>query len=130
MTNTRSFDPATEPYVSLATFRRNGVEVKTPVWIAAVANRYYVFSTGDAGKVKRIRVTPKVRLAACDLRGSEIKSEWIDGEARLITDPKVIAAALAALRAKYGLQMKIGDFFAKLTGRMSKRAYIEITLSE
>jgi PPOX class probable F420-dependent enzyme len=129
MTNIRSFDPATEPYVSLATFRRNGVEVKTPVWIAAVANRYYVFSTGDAGKVKRIRVTSKIRMAACDMRGTEIKSEWVDGEARLISDPAVIAAALTALRAKYGLQMKLGDFFAKLTGRMNKRAYIEITLS-
>ena len=130
MTNTYSFDPATEPYVSLATFRRTGIEVKTPVWIAAVATRYYVFSSGDAGKVKRIRVNSKIRMAACDLRGAEIKSEWIDGEARLITDPAVIAAASTALRAKYGFQMKVGDFFAKLTGRMQKRTYIEITLGE
>src|SRR5262245_32779271 len=64
-----SFDPAVERYVNLATYRRNGAEVRTPVWIAGEGDRYYVFSAGEAGKVKRIRVTPRVRLAACDMRG-------------------------------------------------------------
>ncbi len=120
-----SFDPASEPYVSLATFRRSGVEVKTPVWIAGTAGRYYVFSAGDAGKVKRIRNDPRVRLAACDLRGN-VRGDWIEGRARIVSDPATIAVALAALRAKYGLQMRFGDFFAKLTGRFGRRAYIEI----
>jgi PPOX class probable F420-dependent enzyme len=66
--NSSRFDPAADKYVSLATYRRNGVEVKTPVWIADVSRLYYVFSAGDAGKVKRIRATPRVRLAACDVR--------------------------------------------------------------
>jgi uncharacterized protein len=68
--NSLCFYPAAEKYVSLATYRRNGVEVKTPVWIAKVAGRYYVFSAGDAGKVKRIRATPRVRLAPCDWRSA------------------------------------------------------------
>ncbi|HEY6642049.1 PPOX class F420-dependent oxidoreductase [Povalibacter sp.] len=127
MNDLRPFDPAGETYVSLATYRRNGAEVRTPVWIARGDDRYYVFSAGDAGKVKRIRVTPRVRLAACDLRGN-VKSAWIDGEARLITEPTGIAAALQALRRKYGLQMRLTDFFAKLSGRFQKRAYIEISL--
>jgi PPOX class probable F420-dependent enzyme len=129
MNNTRPFDPAAETYVSLATYRRNGVEVETPVWIGALANRYYVFSTGDAGKVKRIRANPQIRLAACDVRG-KVSSDWITGTARIVTEPAVIAAALQALRAKYGWQMRIGDFFASLTGRMRKRAYLEITLAD
>ena len=49
------FDPAVESYVNLATFRRNGREVRTPVWIAGADCLYYVFSEGNAGKVKRIR---------------------------------------------------------------------------
>jgi uncharacterized protein len=129
MSAARPFDPGSERYVNLATFRRNGAEVRTPVWIAAAGNRYYVFSAGDAGKIKRIRVTPRVRLAACDLRG-EVKSNWIDGDARIVSESTVIATALQALRNKYGLQMRSTDFFAKLTGRFRKRAYIEITLSE
>jgi uncharacterized protein len=127
MTDARPFDPANEPYVSLATFRRNGMEVKTPVWIAENQGRYYVFSAGDAGKVKRIRATSRVRLAACDLRGN-VSSEWIEGDARIVSEPSVLAAALQALRTKYGLQMRFTDFFAKLSGRFGKRAYLEITL--
>ena len=93
----------------------------------SAGDRYYVFSVGDAGKVKRIRVTPRVRLAACDVRGN-VKSAWVDGEARVVSDPAVVAVALQALRVKYGLQMRFTDFFAKLSGRFRKRAYIEIVL--
>ena len=42
--NSLIFDPATQKYVSLATYRRNGIEVKTPVWIAEVARCYYISS--------------------------------------------------------------------------------------
>jgi PPOX class probable F420-dependent enzyme len=123
----RPFDPAREPYVSLATFRRNGREVCTPVWIAAAGDEYFVFSTGDAGKVKRIRATGRVRMAACDVRG-KVKSEWIEGHGRIVAEPNEVAVALSALGRKYGWKMAIGNFFAKLTGRYAKRAYLGIRL--
>ena len=119
------FDPATEKYVSLATYRRNGVEVKTPVWIAEVARRYYVFSAGDAGKVKRIRATSRVRIAACDVRGN-IQSPWTEARARIISDPALIAQVRVALRRKYGLMMGLVDAMATVTGRIRRRAYIEV----
>jgi len=125
--NSPSFEPATEQYVSLATYRRNGAEVKTPVWIAGVAERYYVFSAGDAGKVKRIRATPRVRLAACDVRGN-LRSDWIEARARIVSEPALIVEARKALRAKYGLLMRLIDVMATMTGRMRRRAYIEIKL--
>lgn len=127
--NATPFDPAKAQYVNLVTFRRNGIEVKTPVWIAEAQGLYYAFSAGDAGKVKRIRVMPRIRMAACDIRGN-IKSEWLEGTARIVSEPGVIATALRALRAKYGLQMRFTDFFATLSGRIRKRAYIEIRLSD
>jgi hypothetical protein len=37
-------------YFSLATFRKNGNAVATPVWFAPAGNTFYVFSAGDAGK--------------------------------------------------------------------------------
>ena len=122
------FDPAREKYVSLATFRRNGAEVKTPVWIAPLRGRHYVFSEGDAGKVKRIRSTPRVRLAACDIRG-RISSDWIDGQARIVTDPALLSEVQAAFTGKYGLIMRLTDFMARLTGKFGRRAYIEIELA-
>jgi PPOX class probable F420-dependent enzyme len=122
------FDPGVEKYVSLATYRRNGVEVKTPVWIADVAGRYYVFSAGDAGKVKRIRATPRVRLAPCDVRG-EVRGPWIEAHARIVLDPTLIVVARRALRHKYGLLMGLTDAIATITGRIRRRAYIEIELA-
>src|SRR5450755_557055 len=122
------FDPATEKYVSLATYRRNGVEVKTPVWIAEVAGRYYVFSAGDAGKVKRIRATPRVQLAACDVRGN-VRSAWIEARAQIVVDPALIVEVRKALRSKYGLLMRFTDVMATMTGRIRRRAYIEIELT-
>jgi PPOX class probable F420-dependent enzyme len=123
--NPPGFEPAAEKYVSLATYRRSGAEVKTPVWIAGAAGRYYVFSAGDAGKVKRIRATPRVRLAACDIRGN-VRGAWIDARARIVEEPAVIVEARRALRRKYGLVMLLTDGIATLTGRMRRRAYIEI----
>jgi PPOX class probable F420-dependent enzyme len=125
--NSLHVDPATEKYVSLATYRRNGVEVKTPVWIAKVAGRYYVFSEGDAGKVKRIRATPRVQLAACDVRGN-VRSAWVEARARIVLDPALIVKVRKALRSKYGLLMRLIDVMATVTGRIRRRAYIEIEL--
>jgi hypothetical protein len=36
--------------------------------------------------------------------------------------------AYRALRRKYGWQMKIGDFFSKLSGRYDKRAIVELEI--
>jgi PPOX class probable F420-dependent enzyme len=121
------FDPATERYVSLGTYRRNGQEVRTPVWLAEHDGRFYVFSEGNAGKVKRIRANGRARLAACDMRG-RLKSDWLEARGRLVDDPALIKRVYAALRKKYGLSMRITDFFSKLLKRYDKRAIIELRL--
>lgn len=116
-----------EPYLNLATFRRSGAAVETPVWFAAHAGRLYVFSEGDAGKVKRLRANPSIRVAACNVRG-RVKGAWLDGRARRIDDPAQVAAAYRALRRKYGWQMRVADFFSKLTGRFDRRAILELEI--
>lgn len=114
-------------YISLATFRRSGAEVATPVWFAALGARLYVFTMADSGKVKRLRHTPRARVAPADVRGS-VRGGWQPATARLLTDPGAIDRAHAALRAKYGLQAWVADFFSRLTGRIRRRAWIEIEL--
>jgi PPOX class probable F420-dependent enzyme len=123
-----AFDPGKEAYVSLATFRRDGREVRTPVWIAAAVGRYYVFSEGDAGKVKRIRATRRVRVAPCNYRGRVRGEHWIEGTGRVVVEPELIERAYRALRAKYGWQMWIGDRLSRLSGRYDRRAMLELDL--
>ena len=76
--------PGTDSYVSLATFRRDGREVRTPVWIAGDGPEYFIFSAGNAGKVKRIRANPRVRVASCNARGGDI-GEWREATARVLS---------------------------------------------
>ena len=121
-------DPARERYVSLATFRRDGREVRTPVWIAGADPSYYVFSEAHVGKVKRIRANGRARLAACTVSG-KITGPWRDASARIVTDAATIAKAYVLLRAKYGWAMRLTDFFSKLSGRFAKRVILEIELA-
>lgn len=122
------FDPAHETYVCLATYRRDGREVRTPVWIAAAEGRYYVFSEGHAGKVKRIRATQRVRVAPCDFRGRVRGELWLDGRGRVVEEPETLRRAYTALHRKYGWQMKLGDLFSRLSGRYARRAMLELEL--
>jgi PPOX class probable F420-dependent enzyme len=117
-----------ERYINFATFRRSGVAVETPVWFAPLEGKLYLFTSGTAGKVKRLRNSPRSRVAACDVRG-RLHGEWIDATARIVEEPETIKRAYEALRAKYGLQMWLTDFFSKLTGRIDKRAIVEIELA-
>ncbi len=56
-------------YISLATFRKNGVAVYTPVWFGEEDGKLYVMTRSDSGKYKRIRNNAQVRLAPCTQRG-------------------------------------------------------------
>jgi PPOX class probable F420-dependent enzyme len=112
-------------YLSLATFRRSGAEVKTPVWFATADGKLHVFTAGDSGKVKRLRHSSRARVAPSDARG-RVRGAWRDATARLVTEPQDIEHAHAALRAKYGLQMWLADLLARLLGRYHRRAWIEI----
>jgi PPOX class probable F420-dependent enzyme len=114
-----------ESYIALATFRRSGVAVVTPVWFAARDGNLYVFSAGNAGKVKRLRNDPSIRIAACNVRGT-VRGVWIEGRARLLDDREQIRRASEALRRKYGWQMWLADFFSRLSGRIEGRAYLEL----
>jgi len=120
-------DLAREPYVSLATFRRDGRTVETPVWIAGADGRLYVFTEAKAGKVKRLRREPRLRLAACSVRGG-IRGPWHEGRGRIVTEPDVETRAYDALLEKYGWQMRLANLGSRLTGRIDGRAVLELTI--
>ena len=118
---------ARERYVSLATFRRNGAEVRTPIWFALSGERLWMMTGGDSGKVKRLRHTSRVRVAASDGRGV-VHGPWREGTGRIAHDPREIADAQAMLRAKYGWQARVLDLFSRLSGRIRRRVWLEVTL--
>src|ERR1700674_1622054 len=58
-----------QKYISLATYRKNGAAVATPVWFGEEDGKLYVMTRSMFGKYKRIRNNPQVRVAPCTLRG-------------------------------------------------------------
>lgn len=115
---------ANENYLSLETYKRDGTPVLTPVWLAEENSTLYVYSLADAGKVKRIRNNPRVRVAPCDMRG-KLRGEWVDGHARIL-DGAEAEHANRLLDQKYGFMKKFGNLTSKLLGR--KRTFIAIQL--
>jgi len=117
----------TESYINLATFRRNGAAVETPVWFAILDGKLYVVTDGTSAKVKRLRATKKVRLAPCNVWGG-VTGEWVGGSGRILADKKLIDRAHTALCEKYGWQMWMLDTGSSLFGRIGRRAYLELTI--
>ena len=117
-----------ESYISLASYRKNGTLVQTPVWAAPLDGKLVVFTLRETYKVKRVQNNPAVRVAKCDVRG-KVLGEWHEGTCKIVTDAEHEKRAYAALRKKYGLMMRLGDIASTLTGRMKRRVVLEIALA-
>src|ERR671930_611340 len=76
---------AHQKYLNLETYRRTGQPVATPVWFAEAHGTLYMYSLANAGKVKRIRNNPRVRVMPCDMRGQP-QGEWVEATARIVDD--------------------------------------------
>jgi PPOX class probable F420-dependent enzyme len=114
-----------ETYLNLASYRRDGREVRTPVWVARDGADLVVYTNGRSGKVKRIRRSGRVRLAACDARG-KLRGDWVEARATLRDDPSALARGIDAIQRKYGWQAQLVMLGARLFGRWRDRAVIEI----
>jgi PPOX class probable F420-dependent enzyme len=111
-------DPS-ERYVLLTTFRRDGRGVPTPVWFAPLPDdpaTVAVITGRDAGKVKRLRHTPRCTLAPCDVRGRP-HGDAVEASGRVAEDPSEIALGTRALARRYGSQWWLLGLGARLRGR-------------
>jgi PPOX class probable F420-dependent enzyme len=90
-----------QKYISLTTFRKSGMPVKTPVWFAEIGQKLYVMTRNDSGKYKRIRNNADVTVAACTVRG-KITGPEFRGKAK-IAPRSEWKSAKQALNRKYWL---------------------------
>ena len=113
-----------EKYISLETFKKNGEGVKTPVWFVLHDGAFYAYTEADSWKVKRIRNNPRVRVAACSVRGA-VKGPWLDGRASLVEGDERRAAD-KLLDRKYFLKV-IFNVLTRLNRH--ERAMIKVDVS-
>lgn len=95
------------------------------MWFVVDRDVIYVYSLATAGKVKRIRNNPRVRIAPCDARG-RLTGAWVEATARIV-DERHAAQAHDLLRAKYGWMKWLADLFRKL--RPKPRAVLAIVVA-
>jgi|SRR5271165_1331121 len=88
-----------QKYISLTTFRKNGVGVPTPVWFGEEDGKLYVMTRHDLGKAKRIRNNPQLRVAPCTIRGTVTGPEF-PATARILP-PEDHARARQFINQKY-----------------------------
>ena len=92
---------AGKKYLSLASFRKNGEAVRTPLWFAEENGKLYFMTRDDSWKYKRIRNNPRVRVAPCTARG-RVTGPEVEARARVL-EPAQFPAARRALERKYWL---------------------------
>lgn len=113
-------------FVALTTFRRSGVPVSTPVWVARDGDALVVTTAEGTGKVKRLRHDPHVTVQPCTSRGRVLAGTVpVDGVAEVVRGPRAIAAA-GALKRKYGIQFRLVTLVARVRGSRRDRLILRI----
>ncbi|WP_106401579.1 PPOX class F420-dependent oxidoreductase [Actinocorallia populi] len=103
---------ASEKYVLVTTYRKDGRAVPTPVWVVRDGDALGVWTVADSGKVKRVRNRSDVLVAPCDVRGNPT-GEAVPGTAELCSEEDT-AAYRTLIRSKYGLLGTLTLFGSRL----------------
>jgi len=110
-------------YLNLESYRKSGAAVQTPVWFAADTSanlessdaKLYVYTTGDSGKVKRIRNNSRVKVAPCNSRGG-LLGEWAEARAEIVKGDEA-THGMGLLNKKYAPWKQLLNCFAMFRPR-------------
>ena len=126
-TDLKQFD--NQEFLSLETFRKNGIGVKTPVWFARECDTFYVWTIGDSGKIKRIRNNPQVNIAPCK-RFGKVTGEWMEAQASVDDSAAAVRHVEVLLGQKLGFEFAVFRLIDRLRDRWrgSHRVCIKVSL--
>lgn len=117
-------DIAKSQYILVTTFTKDGRPKPTTVWAAPDGERLLVITGERSWKVKRIRNSPRVTLALCDVRGRPT-SGAIEATATIL-DKSHNGAVYDAIGKRYGLKGRLFNMFSKLRGGMENNVGLEL----
>jgi PPOX class probable F420-dependent enzyme len=103
-------------YVSLATFRRDGSAVATPVWFAIEGERLLIRTESQSWKVKRIRRNPAVTIAACSPTGA-LQGAPVPAHAEILPDAEA-ARIYRLITRRYRLESVFVLPFYRIVARL------------
>ena len=103
-------------YISLETYRKNGIPVRTPVWFVILDNTIHVVTREDTGKIKRLRNNKSVKIALCTFNGKST-GEWTPGTAQFVTND-IFENAIELRKQKYGFMERVARFVSRKRGKL------------
>ena len=115
---------AKSDYILLTTFTKDGRPKPTAIWAVPEGDRLVAITQEQSWKVKRIRNTRRVTIAACDMRGNP-KGEAVEAVAAIL-DKSANGATYEGIGKRYGLIGKTFNLFSKLRGGMKNNVSIEL----
>ncbi|MFC8501329.1 PPOX class F420-dependent oxidoreductase [Pedococcus sp. NPDC057267] len=111
---------ADEKFVSLTTFRKNGVGVPTPVWIGRDGDALVVTTPVGSGKVKRLRRNRTVELRPCNRRGIvEDDAPTVRAVAQIVEGDAAMRRLDEVLKPKYSFEYRAVMTIERLLRRES-----------
>ena len=116
---------ADERFVALTTYRKTGVAVSTPVWIATDGTTLMVTTPADSGKVKRLRNNSRVELRPSSRRGAvEPNAPTVSGKAEILEDQADVERLGRIFRKKYGFEYRMFLLVERLIAFRNRRRFI------
>ena len=113
-------------FLNLATHRKSGQGVKTPVWFTQEGETFYVRTIAGSGKVKRVKNNAQVQIVPCEANGTPT-GEWVAAQAVEATEPQTAELVRRLLEKKYGA-VQVKAFAAATALRKEKYTVLKIHL--
>ena len=114
-----------QEFLSIETFRKNGMGVKTTVWFAKEGGMLYIWTIGDSGKAKRIRNNARVNIAPCK-RFGKVTGEWIAARASVDDSAAAVQHVETLLRRKLGFVFAVFGLMDRLRDRLTGKQLVSI----
>jgi PPOX class probable F420-dependent enzyme len=105
-------------YLSVTSFRRDGMGVATPVWFVSDGSRLFALTDAHSAKVRRIRRDPQVLVAPCRANGKLLRSEPLVGHAEVMTATEDLERVQELLMDRYKISYRVVMFFYRLGRRL------------
>ena len=117
-----------QEFLSIETFRKNGIGVRTTVWFVQEGDMLYIWTIGDSGKAKRIRNNARVRIAPCK-RFGDVTGEWIEAQASMDDSAAAVRHVETLLRRKLGLVFAVFGLMDRLRDQLTGKQRVSIKVS-
>ncbi len=126
MKNLPQFD--TRDFLSIGTFRKTGVGVKSPIWFVELDGEFLMWADVSSGKISWIRNNPRVMVAPCK-RFGDITGERVSAQAPVDDTPEAVEQVESLLRRKIGIGFALFRLIDKLRDRRKGGRRVCVTVS-